>query len=199
MRAIVSFLLLALVSCSGGSQGVQRNTEIDRGSMPEGGDWAGIWFTNWGEMSITKTGSSVVGSFCQEDRNRYGRFEGTANGDVMSFRWITNDVTMAGASRESEGSAIVQFTFVPAGENQSAHFEGTWGYNSSNADGGPLRGDRSPARSTRFLRGQYTLNCPLREQTEGAPPMSNEEVGDNPGDDGGSSPEEDTGSVLDDF
>lgn len=197
---ILCVVLLVLAGCSGGNQGVQMNTEIQRGAMPEGGNWAGIWFTNWGEMSISTTGSSVVGEFCQEDRNRYGRLEGTANGNVMTFHWITNDVSMAGASRETEGSAIVQFTFVPAGENQSSHMEGTWGYDNSNADGGILRGDRSPRRSDRFLRGQYSVHCPLRESAEAPPPMSNEAVGDNPGDTGGGEEEEEgMGSVLDDI
>jgi hypothetical protein len=196
MRVILSAMLLVLVSC-GGDQGTRMNTTIQRGAMPDGGNWAGIWFTNWGELAISTTGSSVVGEFCQEDRNRYGRIEGTASGNVMTFHWLTNDVSMGGTSRESDGSAIVQFTWVEAGENRTAHLEGSWGYENSNADGGPLRGDRSPRRSDRFLRGSYEVICPLREQAESDAPMSDDDVADNPDD--GAGEEEDTGSVLDDM
>lgn len=202
MRTIITATLLLLLTACGGNQGVEMNTEIQRGPMPDGGQWAGIWFTNWGEMSLTKTGSSVVGEFCQEERNRYGRVEGTAQGDVMTLHWLTYDVSMTGAMRESEGSAIVQFSYIPAGENQTSHFEGTWGYENSNADGGILRGDRSPRRSSRFLRSDYTVNCPMREQAEAPPPLSTEPVGDNPEpeeedlDFGG---DDEEGSVLDDI
>jgi hypothetical protein len=189
MRAFVSTLLLVfVVSCSGGG-GTRMNSQIHRGPMPEGGTWAGIWFTNWGEMSISTQGSSVVGEFCQEDRNRYGRLEGTANGDVLTLHWITNDVTMGGAQRQTEGSAIVQFSFVQAGENRGMHFEGTWGYDRSNADGGSLDGDRSARNSDQFLRGNYSVSCALRDSNEGGAPMSDDDVGDNPAPEGETSEE----------
>lgn len=181
MRAIVSTLLLIFVaSCSGGAGGTRMNSEIHRGAMPEGGTWAGIWFTNWGEMSLSTQGSAVVGEFCQEDRNRYGRLEGTANGDVLTLHWITTDVTMGGAARQTEGSAIVQFSFVQAGENRGMHFAGTWGFDRSNADGGALQGDRSARNSDQFLRGNYTVNCALRDANEAGAPMSDDDVADNP-------------------
>lgn len=180
-RAFVSTLLLIFVaSCSGGAGGARMNTEIQRGAMPEGGTWAGIWFTNWGEMSLSTQGSSVVGEFCQEDRNRYGRLEGTANGNVLTLHWITNDVTMGGAVRQTEGSAIVQFSFVEAGETRGMHFEGTWGFDRSNADGGTLYGERSTRNSDQFLRGNYTIACALRDAGEAGAPMSDDDVGDNP-------------------
>jgi len=186
MKKIHCLLLLILFTISCGSRGVQMNSTIHRGPMPEGGTFAGIWFSNWGEMSLSTQGSSIVGQFCQEDRNRYGRLEGSAQGNVLTLHWITNDVTMSGSSRQTEGSAIVQFSFVEAGENRTSHFEGTWGYQNSNADGGILRGDRSPRRSEQFLRGVYSMSCPLRDQSEGGAPMSTEEVSDNPDDTGGS-------------
>lgn len=196
MRAILKVAILVLVaaSCSG-SGGNRMNTEINRGPMPEGGQWAGIWFTNWGEMTVSIQGSSVVGEFCQEERNRFGRLEGTTQGNVMSFHWITTDVTMAGASRQTEGSSIVQFSFIAAGENQSMHMEGTWGYERSNADGGVLSGNRSPQRSQQFLRGEYSMSCALRESAEAPPPLSTDDVEDNPDDYG--EPEEE-GDGLED-
>jgi hypothetical protein len=131
-------------------------------------------------MSLATQGSSVVGEFCQEDRNRFGRLEGTANGNVLTLHWITNDVTMGGAVRQTEGSAIAQFSFVQAGENQGMRFTGTWGYDRSNAGGGTLQGDRSARNSDQYLRGNYSINCALREATEAGAPMSEDDVGDNP-------------------
>jgi hypothetical protein len=148
--------------------------------MPDGGNWAGIWFSNWGELSLSVSGSAVVGEFCDENSNRYGRLEGTISGNVLNAHWITRDVSMGVRSRDSEGSLIAQFRLVPQGENMASQFDGTWGYNTKNADGGVFRAHRSGRRSMSFLRGNYSIPCPLREQNETAAPLSEDEVGDNP-------------------
>lgn len=195
---LYAFLLVLLAACGGGSRNAaQMNTQIQDAPMPEGGEWAGVWFTNWGEMTIEVDGSSVVGQFCDEDNNRYGRLEGTARGGVLRLHWRTSDVSMGNVPRTTEGSAIVAFSFVQQGETQGSRFEGTWGFNRSNAGGGPLRGDRSGHRSDRFVRGQYTTPCAIRDTAEGTAPLSTADVPDNPDDDGGSVPEdltEDEGS-----
>lgn len=190
--AFVAVLLLA--GCGGAAGGARMNTTIERGPMPTGGTWAGVWFSSWGQMSLSTQGSAVVGEFCDEEANRFGRLEGTAQGNVFTFHWVTTDVTMAGSPRTTEGSGIVQFAFVAAGEAQQGTFEGTWGYAASNADGGPLRADRSSRYSERFLRGTYTVPCSLRDETEAPPPMTDDDVEDNPEDDGGSAPESDDSS-----
>ncbi len=198
MRAVRSLSLLVLIAlgCSGGSQGNQMNSEIQRGPMPQGGTWGGVWFTNWGTVTLSSQGTSVVGEFCHEERNRFGRFEGTAQGDVFSFHWITTDLTMGGRPRTSEGAGILQFSFVAAGENQQAHFDGTWGFGGSNADGGPMHGDRSSRYSEPFLRGTYSVPCALRDENEADAPMSDDDVGDNPGNE--ETPEDDYSSELSD-
>ena len=175
-------LVMLATACGGGSGGTRMNTEIQRGPMPSGGTWAGVWFTNWGNMSLSTRGSSVVGQFCDEDRNRYGRFEGTAQGDVLTFHWVTTDVTMAGSPRTTEGSGIVQFSFVPAGEARGMRFEGTWGFGAANAGGGPIRGDRSSRYSEPFLRGSYRPECSIRDEATAPPPLSREDAPDNPDD-----------------
>ena len=156
------------------------NREIRRGPMPDGGNWAGVWFSNWGELSLSVSGSAVVGEFCDENSNRYGRLEGTISGNVLNAHWVTHDVSMGVRSRDSEGSLVAQFQLVPQGENMGSQFEGTWGYNTKNADGGVFRAQRSSRRSDSFLRGTYTIPCPVREQSDAAPPLSEDDVGDNP-------------------
>ncbi len=190
--SLCALLVLALAACSGGNNrnGATMNTQIQQGAMPDGGSWSGVWFSNWGEMTIETDGSSIVGQFCDEENNRYGRLEGTARGDVLRLHWTTSDVSMGNRPRESEGSAIVQFSFTEQGENQGMRFEGTWGFNTSNDGGGPLRADRSGHRSVRFLRGQYETPCSIRDTAEGAAPMSTDDVDDNPDDDGGTLPED---------
>jgi hypothetical protein len=202
MRSTVTALLAALAFGCGGSQGSDMNSDIQRGPMPQGGSFAGIWFGNWGEMSISTQGSSVVGEFCQEDRNRYGRFEGTAQGNVMTVHWITYDVSMGGARRETDGSAIVQYRVEAAGEGESHLFEGTWGYGRANSGAGVWRATKSPGRSDRYLRGGYSMECPLREAGEAPPPMSDGEGGgDESGDEESSDEEEPSGdgSILDEI
>jgi hypothetical protein len=107
--------------------------------------------------------------------------EGTANGNVLTFHWMTHDVSMAGTKRTTEGSGIVQYKIPPNGTAKGGRFEGTWGFEGHNADGGVLTGDRSPSRSNRFLRGDYQYSCSLQEESEGGPALSTDDVEDNPG------------------
>lgn len=188
--SLCALLVVALAACSGNRNGAQMNTQIQQGPMPDGGNWAGVWFSNWGEMTIETDGSSIVGQFCDEENNRYGRLEGTVRGDVIRLHWNTSDVSMGNRPRSSEGSAVAQFSFTQQGESQGMHFAGTWGFGTSNDGGGPLRGDRSGHRSERFLHGQYETPCSIRDTAERDSPLSTDEVEDNPEDDGGSLPED---------
>ena len=196
MRATVTIAVALLaLSCSGG-QTSRGNTRFDREPLPRGATWAGIWFTNWGQMSVSTQGSSVVGEFCDDEQQRYGRVEGTAAGNVMSLHWISHDTRMSGRERVTEGSAIVQFRVQQQGEHESHHFAGTWGFAESNADGGPLTGERSRQFSQRFMRGEYEIPCEIRVQHESDAPMSDDNVPDNPGEDdyGEEEEEEDYGT-----
>ncbi len=188
--SLCTLLVISLAACGGNRNGVEMNTQIQRGSMPEGGNWAGVWFSNWGEMTLETDDSSVVGQFCDEENNRYGRIEGTARGNVLRLHWRTSDVSMGNRARTSEGSAVVQLSMTEQGEAVGMRFEGTWGFGTSNIGGGPLRADRSGHRSDRFLRGQYETPCSIRDTAEGNSALSTEEVEDNPDDDGGSLPDD---------
>jgi len=186
-----AIVLLLGLGCGGGQS--TGSIPFERGPMPEGGNWAGIWFTNWGQMSISRQGSAVVGEFCDDDSNRFGRIEGTAQGDLLAFHWVTTDTTMIGRPRRTEGSAAAQFRFEQSGDIQVPRFEGTWGFGTANSDGGRLRGDRSETYSNRFLRSNYSIPCEIRGETESPAALSDEDVGDNPD---YSEPEEDMGGGI---
>ena len=129
--------VLGLVACGGGgAQGA-----FDPASMPQGGDWTGDYFSDWGRLELQRTGDTVVGTYRSDIK--HGRLSGSVNGNVLRFTWNQQDERIVGHARSLEGAG--QFQYV-VDENGEHHLNGTWGYNSDVSGAGVWNANKSRAR-----------------------------------------------------
>jgi hypothetical protein len=109
--------------------------------MPQGGDWTGVYFSDWGRLELSRTGDTVVGTF-QSDIKR-GRLSGSVNGNVLRFTWTQQDDRIVGRTRTLDGSGQFQYTIDENGEH---HLAGTWGYGADISGAGVWNAAKSRSR-----------------------------------------------------
>lgn len=160
---IVVFLSAGLINCSGSQYGSCDNGVGPSGPLPSGAGWSGIWFTNFGQMSITVEGRNLVGEFCDDDRQQWGRIEGTIQGNIVHFRWVSHDVRMVGRDRVTEGSGVIQHQMEKRGDLEVEKFIGSWGYGNEVCGGGPWRGEKSARFSQMYAQGRYEVQCDIKQ------------------------------------
>lgn len=75
------------------------------------GSFGGTWTTNWGDMTLSQSGSQVSGSYSHSQ----GSLSGTVSGSVLRFRWYQKGNGNKGSGR-----------FVLSSDGRS--FSGSWSY-----------------------------------------------------------------------
>ena len=88
------------------------------------GDWAGVWYTDFGRMDLVQNGSNITGQY--EDAGYKYTIKGTINGDVFTGTY-------------SEDGNISDFKFILNDEGNS--FSGTYDVDTGNWGG---KQDRDP-------------------------------------------------------
>lgn len=83
---------------------------------PEALNVSGTYTTDFNDMALTQSGSTVTGTYQYAD----GRIEGTLNGNVLKGMWYQNN-----------GKGKFEFVF----SNGAASFTGKWGYNDATPGG----------------------------------------------------------------
>lgn len=123
---------------------------------------AGIYDTDFGELTIQQNGSEVSGKYTHAD----GRIEGTLNGNTLTGRWYQNN-----------GKGRFIFIFDPA----YTSFAGKWSYEdaepSSPWNGKRKSGTSSSSQPTLPSAGSGTLPAPSTVQT--LPPAEGTELFNN--------------------
>lgn len=136
-RAAV-FVLLALVVGCGGSQAALKIR-----AMPEGGSFTGVWFSpQYGEMHILQSGSSAIGRFAKDER--FGRLQGSVEGDVMRFEWTEERELIVGRPVQTRGHGY--FRIVKDTAEDTWKLVGEWGHDAAERGGGPWNAVKSKTR-----------------------------------------------------
>jgi hypothetical protein len=140
--SLCSALVIAFsLNCGcGGSHG--EVAHVKKGPMPPGVDWSGTYYTNWGDMKLTQSGSSVVGTFGE----RNGVIEGTVDGNVLVFHWTEDQrSSLTSSKKKVEGSGIMVYHVIEAGEGKvdEHRIDGTWGYGTKKEGAGTWSGYKS--------------------------------------------------------
>lgn len=181
-RLALVVAVVGVAACGGGgAQGA-----FTPASMPQGGDWTGTYFSDWGTLELGRTGDSIVGTFRSDIK--HGRLSGSVNGNVLRFHWNQDDDRIVGRTRSLEGSGQFQYTVDENGEH---HLTGTWGYGADISGGGLWNAQKS--RSRRRPRVDPDANG---TGEDGSDSGGEEPAGDTGGDSGGDEPAPD---ALDDL
>ncbi|MBR0599867.1 S-layer homology domain-containing protein [Sinanaerobacter chloroacetimidivorans] len=114
MKRLLFIVVLIVALCAG--------TGFPYGLTAEAADlgtysWAGEWETNWGNMTITQTGSKVTGTYTYDE----GRINGTVSGNVLTGTW-----SEAPSYAPPGDAGEVEFVMSEDGKS----FTGKWRYGS---------------------------------------------------------------------
>ncbi len=131
--AILSVLVLS--SCGGGAKKVGG---FPKGKMPPGFTWNGKYYCDFfGQMNLTQTGSTVVGTVEYGE----GRIEGTADGNILRFTWSQSAGPQGvGVAKTVSGQGVFQYLVekkgTPPTQKDVHNIHGTWGYDAEFKGGG---------------------------------------------------------------
>lgn len=133
MRGALWIFGLALVTAvavgCGGSQAGSANVQSKK--MPPGGNFDGVYQSPaYGRMEFTVEGANVLGLY--EGERHWGRIEGKAQGNLLSFHWTQWNADMQGKVRESSGRGFFKYIIEVEGgatTTREVHrLKGEWGY-----------------------------------------------------------------------
>ena len=113
-----------------------KTARVQSGSMPAGGTFKGVWYSEaLGELHMVPEGSSVVGKWKDKTHGRWGKLTGTQSGDVVKFRWEEHKIGVIGPGSTTTGRGY--FKFIPADDDVSLpRLKGEWGLNENEVGGG---------------------------------------------------------------
>ena len=120
-------LIISLTALACG--GANKEALYTKGPMPEGGNFDGVYQSDFGRLELTvESGDNVVGIY--EKNDVYGRIEGEINGNLLLFSWTQWNVEMRGKIRETKGRGVFQYMIDPAQGNAKPRqwLNGFWGY-----------------------------------------------------------------------
>lgn len=156
-------ILVVVAGCGGASSNMPTN--MSAGPMPAGGEWSGVYYSDWGRLEMQQTGDTVVGEFRSDTKK--GRISGRVNGSLLTFQFTQNDDTIPGRSRTFQGSGQFKYFIDDNGDHK---LRGTWGFASSYDDGGPWNASRSRRSQFQFLTTGGARRAPAGSEEASPPP-----------------------------
>ena len=136
LRKVSRFSFLALsaslliVGC--GPKDEAKHANVKAGSMPEGQEWQGVYYSPlYGYLHIVADGSSVNGGWRTAAGDAYGEMAGTTEGNLLKYEWKERRIGAVGADAVKKGKGYFLYTVPVAGE--AAQIKGEWGLGESDA------------------------------------------------------------------
>lgn len=121
-------LTLALLSplpfasaCGGSQKSVDSLPKAE--SMPEFGDWTGVFFSpTYGYLHLIREGDTVSGKWRTTSGDKWGQMHGPVTGDLFKYDWEETTIGMVGPSATRHGHGF--FKYVKA---ENDEIRGEWG------------------------------------------------------------------------
>jgi hypothetical protein len=121
----------SLTGC-GGNQNEPKHANVKAGSMPPGGDWAGVYFSQlYGYLHILGQGNAANGAWRTTQGDAYGEMHGELDGDLFRYEWVERRIGAVGADANRKGKGYFRYT-VPK-EGEAHEIVGEWGLGDSDA------------------------------------------------------------------
>jgi hypothetical protein len=105
---------MGTVACNGG--GEPKFANVKAGEMPSGETWVGVYYNPvYGYLHLIESEGNIVGRWKRTDGSHWGELSGTAEGNVMHFKWTEHKYGAVGPSADSKGSGV--FVYTTGGAN----------------------------------------------------------------------------------
>jgi len=130
-RTVARFGLLCVLlapaplvtACSGGHAGKGAQSLPKAGSLPDFGEWTGVWFSpTYGYLHLVRDGGAMSGKWRTVPGDKWGTMHGEVNGDLFVFDWEETTIGMVGPTAKRKGKGFFQYKKA---ENDEIH--GEWG------------------------------------------------------------------------
>ena len=138
-RQVLSSLSLSLVlslagalSACGPGAGEVKHASVKPGSLPEGGEWNGVYFsTQFGYLHLVSDNKSANGAWRTAAGDAWGEMSGTCEGDLLKYEWTERKIGAIGADSTKKGHGYFKYTIPKVGEPHK--IVGEWGLGDSDA------------------------------------------------------------------
>jgi hypothetical protein len=128
---VVTPLTFGIAGCGGGKDDV-KTAEVKAGKMPEGGDWAGVYYSPlYGYLHMMSDGDSINGAWRTAAGDAYGEMSGKTDGNVLRYEWKERKIGAVGADALKTGKGYFVYSIPKEGESHEIH--GEWGLGQSDA------------------------------------------------------------------
>ena len=128
---LVAPLALGVAGCGGGKDAV-KTADVKAGKMPDGGDWAGVYYSPlYGYLHMITDGDSVTGAWRTAAGDAYGEMSGKTDGNLLTYEWKERKIGAVGADALKQGKGYFVYS-IPKAE-ESHEIQGEWGLGQSDA------------------------------------------------------------------
>ncbi len=120
-----------LVGC-GPSAGEVKHANVKPGSLPEGGEWNGVYYsTTFGYLHLVSDNKSANGAWRTTAGDAWGEMSGEVDGDLLRFQWTERRIGAIGADATKKGHGYFKYTIPTPGEPHK--IVGEWGLGESDS------------------------------------------------------------------
>ena len=137
-RQLLSSLSLSLALCASssliacGGQPEVKHASVKPGSLPEGGEWNGVYFsTQFGYLHLVSDNKSANGAWRTAAGDAWGELSGEVDGDLLRYQWTERKIGAIGADATKKGHGYFKYTIPKPGEPHK--IIGEWGLDESDA------------------------------------------------------------------
>jgi hypothetical protein len=130
LLAIALPVALTTVGCGPGAN-EPKVANVKPGSMPEGGEWQGVYYNaHYGHLHMLADGDSVSGAW-KTPMGSFGELHGKTEGNLLKYEWSERRIGAVGKDAKKSGKGYFLYLEPKAGEAHEIH--GEWGEGDSEA------------------------------------------------------------------
>jgi hypothetical protein len=123
-------LVFGVVAC--GNKDEPKVANVQPGSMPEGGEWQGVYYSPlYGYLHILADGKAVNGGWRTAAGDAYGELSGETDGNLLRYEWKERRIGAVGADAVKKGKGY--FVYMVPKEGEAHQIKGEWGLNDSDS------------------------------------------------------------------